>query len=73
MTDGEIEFLGAGEAWTAWPTDVRQNAVAIIEITRREWLSRGNASLAPDETDVDHARFAQPLFSLALDAQSGRS
>ena len=73
MTDGEMGLSAAGQAWIAWPTDVGQTAVAVIAKTRLEWVSRGNASLSPDETDVDRTRFAHPLFRLSLDAKSSRS
>jgi len=73
MDDEEMGFAAAGQAWMAWPTDVEQTAVAVIARTRREWASRGNPSPAPDETDVDRAGFAHPLFRLALDANSSRS
>jgi hypothetical protein len=73
MTNGEKGFFTAGQAWLACASDVGQNAVAVIAITRQEWLPQGNASVSPEETDDDRARFAHQLLGLALDAQSSRA
>jgi hypothetical protein len=73
MTGGEMGFSRDGQDWMGWPTDLGQTAVAVIAKTREEWASRGNASPSPGETDVDRTRCAQPLFRLALDANSSRA
>lgn len=57
----------------ARPTGVGQTIAAIIATTRREWMSQGRASPAPDEAGVDRARFAHPLIRIALDATRSSS
>ena len=73
MSDREFGIEATGQLWKAWPTDIARTAVAVIEKTRLEWVLRGNASVSSGETGVDRARFAHPLFRLALDAKSSRS
>jgi hypothetical protein len=48
---------------------IGQAIAAIIAITRREWLSQGPASAAPDAVATDRARIAHPLVRFALDAK----
>ena len=50
----------------ARPADIGQTIAAIIAITRREWMSQGHASPAPDETAPNRTRFAHPLFTQGL-------
>lgn len=65
MTDEDLGFAAAGQAWMAWPTEIGQNAVAVIARTRDEWASRASVSSSPDEIEDDGTRFARPLFRLA--------
>jgi hypothetical protein len=64
MIDQDRKFPPTEPQWVGWPTDVLHSALAVIATTRCEWAVRG----AADAPDTDHARFARPLFSLALDA-----
>jgi hypothetical protein len=57
----------------ARPAEIGQTIVAIIAITRREWMSQERESPAPDETGVNRTRFAHPLVRFALDAKRSSS
>jgi len=71
MIDQEMDLPVAGRV--ARLTDVGQTIAAIIATTRREWMSQGRASPAPDESAADRARLAHPLIRFALDAKRSSS
>lgn len=50
-------------------TDIELAIEAIIEITRREWMSQGSAFPTIGEAAADRPRFAHPLIRFALDAK----
>ena len=67
MIDQNMHFLVAGRMDPL--NDIGQNLAAIIATTRREWMSQGHASPAPDESALKCARFTHPLLRFALDAK----
>ena len=71
MIDQETDFAVAGR--TARLADAGQIIAAIIATTRREWMSQGRASPAPEECAENCTRFAHPLIRLALDAKHSSS
>lgn len=62
----ERGFPPADRKWMGCPTDIQLRALEVIATTRYAWAARG----AADESDAEHARFAQQLLRLALDAKS---
>jgi hypothetical protein len=66
MINQEGGFPPADWDWMGPPIDLRQTASEVIATTRREWALRG----AVAEHVLDRARFAHPLFGIALDAKS---
>jgi hypothetical protein len=70
MIDQEIDLSVAERMERrSRPADIEQAAAAIIATTRREWMSQGHASPAPDESALNCARFTHPLLRFALDAK----
>lgn len=65
--------LHAEPEWTRWPSDIGQRAVAVIDTTRWEWVSRSKASPATEGSVENSIQFAHPLIRIATDAVRSRS
>jgi len=70
MIDQDRGYAPAEWEWMGWPADLGRTAAGVIEKTRRAWASRGNEPASVAKTAAACARFAQPLFTLILDAKS---
>ena len=54
-------------------SDMGQAIAAVTAVTRREWMSRGHASAALDESAVNCSPFVHPLLRIASDAKCNAS
>ncbi len=71
MIDQETDLPGAGR--TARLSDAGKTIATIIATTRREWMSQGRTSPAPDESAANRARLAHPLIRFSLDPKRNSS